>query len=498
MSGSSTRLARALGAIGVCAALIAGGAPAYAAPTPTPTPSVTPSATPKATPTARTTPTPKATPSATPTPTPTPERVAAQPLAQAQGIQLTAIEAKWYELGGATGALGPVLAPEECGYRDGGCLRRYRNGIIYWTPATGAHAVWGAILREGYAGVGFENSTLGYPIGEEFCGLKDGGCAQRFQGGLVYWSMGSGAHAAWGAILNEAYARVGWENSLLGYPISGEICGLRDGGCVQRFQGGLAYWSIKAGSYPVWGAIRGRYDDLRWENSTLGFPISGEICGLKDGGCVQRFQGGNFYWSFGSGAQPVWGAIIGAYAAQGWENGRLGYPTTGESPVVGGAITQTYQGGKLVFRTATGTVDNGDEVIPGLTPGAYPDGDAYPCGGSWCKNGSAMSPRGFAYRNCTDFAAWRRGMNWSQINGGGDGNAIGWRQGWLQRGRQVSNVPRVGSIAWWGSSRGGGYGHVAIVLAVNPDGSVKVEHYNYEVRGGYTVTDGLRAEAYLY
>ena len=42
----------------------------------------------------------------------------------------------------------------------------------------------------------------------------------------------------------------------------------------------------------------------------------------------------------------------------------------------------------------------------------------------------------------------------------------GWRQGWLERGRAVSNVPRVGSIAWWGTSRGGGYGHVAIVVAV--------------------------------
>ncbi|WP_460744109.1 CHAP domain-containing protein, partial [Mariniluteicoccus endophyticus] len=187
-----------------------------------------------------------------------------------------------------------------------------------------------------------------------------------------------------------------------------------------------------------------------------------------------------------------------AYAAQGWERGSLGYPTGPEGPVVNGTITQNFQGGKLVFHFDTGRVDNGTPVIPGLVGGSYPDADAYPCGSSWCKNGRSMSPRGFAYRNCTDFAAWRRGMVWSEINGNGDGNAIGWRQGWLQRGRAVGSQPRVGAIAWWGASRGGGYGHVGIVIGVNPDGSARVEHYNYEVRGGYSITESARAEAYLY
>src|SRR5690349_18681087 len=46
----------------------------------------------------------------------------------------------------------------------------------------------------------------------------------------------------------------------------------------------------------------------------------------------------------------------------------------------------------------------------------YPDKDAVACGYSdWCKNGSDMSSRGFVYRNCTDFAAWRLGIMWGSL-----------------------------------------------------------------------------------
>ncbi|GAB3713946.1 hypothetical protein GCM10028815_30770 [Mariniluteicoccus flavus] len=403
--------------------------------------------------------------------------------------------AAWGGQGWENGGLGYPTTDEHCGLRDRGCVQKFEGGLGYWSFASDAHAVWGAIGQR-YAQLGWENSPLGYPTGAERCGLRDGGCFQSFQGGLVYFSGASGSHAVWGAI-GERYAQLGWENSPLGYPTGAERCGLRDGGCVQSFQRGLAYFSLKAGTNPVWGAIGERYAQLGWENSPLGYPTGAEFCGLRDGGCAQRFQGGLMYWSPRSASHPVFGAILSAYAAQGYERGGLGYPTSAEGRVEGTTITQFFQGGKLVFHTDTRTVDNGVVAIPGLVGGNYPDADAAPCGSSWCKNGSSMSGRGFAYRNCTDFAAFRRGMVWSQINGGGDGNAIGWRQGWIQRGRVVSNVPKVGSVAWWGASRGSGYGHVAIVIAVNPDGSAKVEHYNFSVRGGYSVED-VRAEAYLY
>ncbi|GAB3713956.1 hypothetical protein GCM10028815_30790 [Mariniluteicoccus flavus] len=253
---------------------------------------------------------------------------------------------------------------EWCGLRDGGCFQKFEGGSIYWKASTGAHFIRGRIFAAAWGGQGWENGGLGYPTSDEICGLRDNGCVQRFEGGLGYWSFATDAHAVWGAI-GQRYAQMGWENSPLGYPTTGELCGLRDRGCVQQFQGGLVYFSPNAGTYPVWGAIRGAYAGGGWENSPLGYPTSSEFCGLRDGGCGQRFQGGLILWSARSGAHPVRGAILGAYAAQGHERGGLGYPTSAEGRVEGTTITQIFQGGKLVFHTDTMRVDNGEVALTG-------------------------------------------------------------------------------------------------------------------------------------
>ncbi|WP_141211177.1 CHAP domain-containing protein, partial [Enemella dayhoffiae] len=368
-----------------------------------------------------------------------------------------------------------------CGLRDGGCAQNFERGWMAWSPATGAHPVWGAILGP-YGTVGYEAGALGYPISGEYCGLRDGGCAQNFQNGPVAWSLGTGAHPVRGAILG-AYAGQGYEAGHLGYPVSSEYCGLRDGGCAQNFQNGPVAWSFGTGAHPVRGAILGSYAGQGFEAGPIGYPVGGEYCGLRDGGCAQNFQNGPVAWSPGTGAHPVRGAILGEYAAQGYEAGRLGYPVGDEFPD-GGHAVQFFQGGEVRWDFAARRI-----VPPGIpvVGGNYPESSI-----------GSITSRGFAARYCTDFAAWRRGMVWSQINSGGDGNARAWRDGWVQRGRPVSNVPKVGAIAWWGTSRGGGYGHVGIVVGVNPDGSAAVEHYNFEVRNGYSVTPSIRAEAYLY
>ena len=413
-----------------------------------------------------------------------------------------AILSRYAELGYENGALGYPTGAEFGGLAGDGIAQRFAAGTMYFTNRTGAQPVRGAI-QGAYSSVGWENSTLGYPAAAEFCGLRDGGCAQRFTGGMIYFSPAGGAHAVWGAIL-DSYASVGYEQSKLGYPVSGEFCGLVGDGCGQHFEGGSEYFSLGSGTYPVWGAIRTAYQNQGWENGPLGYPVGMEFCGLRDGGCAQRYQRGIIYFSLASGPHPVRGAILSKYGELGWENGALGYPTGSESAPSGGKITQTFQRGSLVFDQATGQVTQpgtgGGGGIP-LVPGSYPDANAYPCnGGLWCKNGSVYSERGFAYRNCTDFAAWRRGMIWSEIAPrSGDGNARGWRQGWLERGRTVSSTPKVGAIAWWAaSSTSSDYGHTAIVTGVNPDGTASVEEYNYATPGGYGTRRSVRADAYLY
>ncbi len=202
--------------------------------------------------------------------------------------------------------------------------------------------------------MGYENGKLGYPVGNEICGLRNGGCYQGFQGGTIHWAPGVGAFATWGGI-RAAWGAVGYESGKLGYPVSKEICGLRNGGCYQGFQGGTIHWAPGVGAFATWGGIRAAWGKVGYEQGKLGYPVSKEICGLVKGGCYQRFQGGTIHYAPGVGAFATWGGIQAAWAAQGYEHGRLGYPTTNEFPIGGGSVAQNYQGGRISWSPVTGT-----------------------------------------------------------------------------------------------------------------------------------------------
>ncbi|MEV7540694.1 LGFP repeat-containing protein, partial [Pseudarthrobacter oxydans] len=48
------------------------------------------------------------------------------------------------------------------------------------------------------------------------------------------------------------------------------------------------------------------------------------------------------------------GPIRNAWASQGWENGPLGYPTTGVYSTGGGATAQNFQAGRIDWNSTTG------------------------------------------------------------------------------------------------------------------------------------------------
>jgi peptidoglycan/xylan/chitin deacetylase (PgdA/CDA1 family) len=223
-------------------------------------------------------------------------------------------------------------------------------------PVTGANGVEviGAINDEWQV----SRDLVGEPLEAEFCGLRDSGCAQRFERGSIYWSPASGAHHIVGAI-RAVWGANGWENGLSGYPTSGEFCGLIDGGCGQRFQNGNIYFHPGLGTYRVLGAIYAGWSRIGWEASPVGYPAAGEACGLSAGGCFQRFANGFVYWSPASGSYAVQGRIYDHWAANGWEAGRYGYPTGNEDCRAEGdhrVCTQTYQRGQIIWRSDRGIV----------------------------------------------------------------------------------------------------------------------------------------------
>jgi peptidoglycan hydrolase CwlO-like protein len=90
---------------------------------------------------------------------------------------------------------------------------------------------------------------------------------------------------------------------------------------------------------------------------------------------------------------------------------------------------------------------------------------------SWVPPGGYPDP--FPFGQCTWWAAYNHRVTWW-------GNATDWYANAAAQGVPESQTPRVGAIAVWRASPGYSiYGHVAIVVAVNGDGSFVVSEMNY-------------------
>jgi hypothetical protein len=129
----------------------------------------------------------------------------------------------------------------------------------------------------------------------------------------------------------------------------------RNDGYWQRFERGWVYWSPGTGAHAVLGAIFGKYGVLRWEQGLLGFPTTDELPTPDGMGRFNHFEGGSIYWSPSTAAHEVHGAIREKWASLGWESSPLGYPTTDETetPDTVGRFNH-FQGGSVYWSPSTG------------------------------------------------------------------------------------------------------------------------------------------------
>ncbi|MET7769158.1 alpha/beta hydrolase-fold protein [Nocardia sp. NPDC005366] len=229
----------------------------------------------------------------------------------------------------------------------GGLAQDFLHGRVFYSQDAGAYPV-GGFIGGGYQAAMGPAGALGLPIGAESA-LPDGrGRFQLFQHGSLYWTPQTGAQVVRGAILEE-WGRQGFERGPAGYPSAPEAKTPSRDGVVQAFEGGPFYYSGQTGAHRVQGLILGKYAELGYENSALGFPVA-EEAPLKDFGVYTRFEGGNIYWSPLSGAWPVRsGPVMDAWKAAGYENGKLGYPIGDEFQIPGG-IQQNFQAGFVTVR----------------------------------------------------------------------------------------------------------------------------------------------------
>jgi hypothetical protein len=101
------------------------------------------------------------------------------------------VDAKYQSMGGSTSFLGVPTSPVFY-LKVSGIGRHYEGGSIYWSPATGAHEVHGAI-RDLWAATGWENGHLGMPISDETTAFNGQVRVSHFAGGDIYWTSPSGA-----------------------------------------------------------------------------------------------------------------------------------------------------------------------------------------------------------------------------------------------------------------------------------------------------------------
>jgi GH25 family lysozyme M1 (1,4-beta-N-acetylmuramidase) len=140
----------------------------------------------------------------------------------------------------------------------------------------------------------------------------------------------------------------------LGTATSGEIYGLKDGGGYQNYQRGAIIYSPATGAHLSMGAIRNLWAATGYENGGLGYPTSDENLDGR-GGVYQNYQHGAIVYAPGIGTFISLGAIRNLWLATGSVAGGLGYPTSNEIPDGRGGVYQTYQHGAIVYAPGAGT-----------------------------------------------------------------------------------------------------------------------------------------------
>jgi hypothetical protein len=170
------------------------------------------------------------------------------------------------------------------------------------------------------------------------------------------------AASVYGAI-GEKYTALGRERGPLGAALTDEA-GAPHGGRFNAFRNGFIYWHRNVGAFAVWGEIGVKWNELG--RVAYGYPITDELPTPDRRGRFNHFRavhlaGGpeaSIYWTPETGAAAIYGLIRAKWAAEGWERGRLGYPT-GDEIADGPYRRNTFERGFIRWSSSTGT-----QVVP--------------------------------------------------------------------------------------------------------------------------------------
>jgi hypothetical protein len=162
------------------------------------------------------------------------------------------------------------------------------------TECAGGNGTVTGKIEEKYRALGGCGSVLGVPMTDER-GTADGhGRYNDFKNGVIYWTEALGAHEIHGDI-HALWKQYKWETGLLGYPITDELTAPDNRGHYSVFERGSIYWTETTKAHEVHGRIRDKWKEVGWEAGALGYPTSDEY--EVPGGRKSDFEHGSITWS---------------------------------------------------------------------------------------------------------------------------------------------------------------------------------------------------------
>ena len=165
----------------------------------------------------------------------------------------------------------------------------FENGRIYLRDG-GLVEVHGSVFRH-HEAQGGVHGPLGYPV-NELSPMPDGrGRSMWFERGILWNTPTTGSHALYGPILDR-YAANNHALGYIRYPTSG-VRQVGDGrGQFATFEKGNIYNSASSGAHQVHGAVLRYYLARGGPTGSLGYPTSELDPGGTPGGRFQQFEGG--------------------------------------------------------------------------------------------------------------------------------------------------------------------------------------------------------------
>jgi Uncharacterized protein potentially involved in peptidoglycan biosynthesis len=160
-------------------------------------------------------------------------------------------------------------------------------------------------------------------------------------------------------LIDEKYALLGGAQSFLGQPTTVELPTPNGLGSYRHYQGGSIYWNhVYGAAFEVHGLIRDKWAALGWENSGLGFPTSDERPVGGGRGRANEFERGAISWSPTTNAHYVHGDIYARWVSAGInrEDG-FGFPLSDPLTTSDGRAQYIHFENGTIYRTSMGTYE---------------------------------------------------------------------------------------------------------------------------------------------